>query len=220
MAAIPPEVRTQLEQHSWEETIPRLELYALKKARRLYWQGIMDGNMPTGQEAADIVLEAIEDILTGKRSWAPTTQPDLFAHLKSIIDSKLSHLAKSWTNRHVRAESALSAEDDNAIGNPSPLMQFPDPAPAPAETVLRAEEERVAEEFFRGFYEYLHEEPLLQQVIGCIVDDLKPSDMAAHLGVPPKEISNRRKKLQRRLVDYQAQCGQRPLQGKGGNIHG
>jgi hypothetical protein len=220
MAEIPPDVRTVLEQHSWEETIPRLELYALRKARRLYWQGMMDGNMPTGQEVADVVLEAIEDILTGKRSWDPSKQPDLFAYLRSIIDSKLSHLVESWTNRYVRTESVLSAEDDNATGTPSPLVQFSAPTPSPAEMVLHAEEERLAEAFFWGFYEYLSDEPLLQQVIECIDDDLKPADMAAHLGVPPKEIYNIRKRLQRRLTEYQAQCGQKPLREKGGNIHG
>jgi DNA-directed RNA polymerase specialized sigma24 family protein len=220
MAEIPPEVRTELEQHPWEETIPRLELYALRKARRLYWQGIMDGNMPTGQEAADVVLEAIEDLLTGKRSWDPSIQPNLFAHLRSIIDSKLSHLVESWANRHVRTESALSTEDNNATGSPSPHVQFSEPTPSPAEMMLRAEEERLAEEFFWGFYEYLSDEPLLQKVIECIDDDLKPAEMAAHLGVPQKEIYNIRKRLQRRLADYRAQCGQKPLPGKGGKIHG
>lgn len=218
MGEMPPEVRSQLEYHPWEETIPRLELYTLRKARRHYWQGMMDGNMPSGNEAADVVLEAIEDVLAGKRSWDPLTQPDLFAHLRSIVDSKLSHLVESKANLSIRSESTLSAGDDHPT---SLLAQLPDSTPSPDQILLHAEEEQRAEAFFWGFYEHLKEEPLLQKVIECIVDGIdKPADVAAHLGVPPKEMYNMRKRLQRRLAEYRAQCTQKPLPGKGGKTHG
>ena len=218
MGAIPPEVRSQLEHHPWEEAIPRLELYALRKARRLYWQGIMDGNMPSGNEAADIVLEAIEDVLAGTRSWNPSTQPDLFVHLRSIVDSKLSHLVESKANRSIRSEAMLSTEEDH----PSALLvQFPDSSPSPDQIVSQAEEEQLAEEFFWGFFEYLKDEPLLQQVSECIVDGItKPAEVATRLGVPPKEVYNMRKRLQRRLTEYRAQWAQKRLPGKGGKTHG
>ena len=163
MAEIPPDVREQLEEHPWEDTILRLELYAIRKAKRLYWQGIMNGNMPGGKQAQDVAQEVIEDVLTGQRAWNPATQLDLFAHLQSIVDSKLSHLVESMENRSVRSESALRAKDEEAPGMTS-MEQFPDSGPSPVETLMEAE----AEDFFWGFYECLADEPLLQQVIECI----------------------------------------------------
>jgi DNA-directed RNA polymerase specialized sigma24 family protein len=180
----------------------------------------MDGHMPSGNEAADVVLEAIEDVLAGTRAWNPSTQPDLFAHLRSIVDSKLSHLVESKANRSIRSEATLSTKDDDEHLT-TLVAQFPDSAPSPDQTVLQAEEEQLAEEFFWGFFEYLKDEPLLQKVSECIVDGInKPAEIAARLEVPPKEVYNVRKRLQRRLAEYRAQWAQKPLPRKGGKTHG
>jgi len=216
MAEIPPDVREQLEEHPWEDTIPRLDLYAVRKAKRLYWQGIMNGNMPGGKEAQDIVQDTIEDILTGQHSWNPAIQPDLFAHLRSIVDSKLSHLVENVENRSMRSESALRARNEDTPGITS-MAELPDSGLSPFETLIHAE----AEDFFWGFYEFLADEPLLQNVIECIDASLnKPADIAVHLGVPPKEMYNVRKRLQRRLNDYRAQRVQKSFPEKGGKTNG
>ena len=60
VAEILPDVRAQLEVHTWEDTIPRIELHAIRKAKKLYWQGLMNGNMPGGKEAQDVVQDAKE----------------------------------------------------------------------------------------------------------------------------------------------------------------
>jgi DNA-directed RNA polymerase specialized sigma24 family protein len=216
MAEIPPDVREKLEEHPWEDTISRLALYTIRKAKRLYWQGIMNGNMPAGKEAQDVVQDAIEDVLTGQRSWNPATQPDLFVYLRRVVDSKLSHLVESMENRSVRSESALGARKEDAPGITF-IAEFPDSGPSPFETLIQAE----AEDFFWGFYEFLADEPLLQNVVECIDGGInKSTDIAIHLGVPPKEIYNVRKRLQRRLHDYRAQRGQQSFPGKGGKTNG
>jgi DNA-directed RNA polymerase specialized sigma24 family protein len=216
MAEIPPDVRAQLEAHLWEDTIPRLELYAIRKAKRLYWQGMMNGNMPSGKEAQDVVQDAIEDVLTGRRSWNPATQPDLFVHLRSIVDSKLSHLVDSKENRSVRSESALGVKNEDA-NKVASLARLPDSSPSQFETLLQAE----AEDFFWGFYECLAGEPLLQNIIECIDAGIdKPGEIAAHLGVPPKEMYNARKRLQRRVNEYRAQRAQKRSPTQGGNTDG
>jgi DNA-directed RNA polymerase specialized sigma24 family protein len=216
MAEIPPDVREQLEEHPWEDTIPRLVLYAIRKAKRLYWQGIMNGHMPGGREAQDVVQDAIEDVLNGRRFWNPVSQPDLFAHLRSIVDSKLSHLVESMEHRSVRSESALGARNEDAPGLTS-LAELPASGASPFETLVQAE----AEDFFWGFYELLADEPLLQKVIEWIDAGIdRPADIAVHLGVPPREIYNARKRLQRRLNDYRAQRAQKSLPGKGGKSNG
>jgi hypothetical protein len=180
----------------------------------------MDGHMPNGKEAADIVQEAIEDLLTGKRSWDPVVQPDLFVHLRSIVDSKLSHLVESAENQHVYSDATLTAEDDRGQKG-SFLARLPNTDSSLPDALVKAEEERQAEEFFWGFHTFLANEPLLQQVIECIFDgDDKPTEMANRLGVAPKDMYHIRKKLQRRLTDYHNLRGRESLPGKGGPTHG
>lgn len=77
--------------------------------------------MPGGKEAEDIVSETVEGVLSGKRAWDSSAQLDLFAHLKSIIDSKLNHLAKSRENRLICSASA--PEDDTSEDG---LLSYPD----------------------------------------------------------------------------------------------
>lgn len=97
------------------------------------------------------------------------------------------------------------------------MAELPDPGLSPFETLIHAE----AEDFFWGFYEFLADEPLLQNVIECIDASLnKPADIAVHLGVPPKEMYNVRKRLQRRLNDYRAQRVQKSFPEKGGKTNG
>jgi hypothetical protein len=193
--------------------------YALGKARRLYWRGIKDGTMPDGNEAIDIVDQAIEDVLSGRRAWHPTKQPALFAHLRSTVDSKLSHLVKSKENRRVRAISPPT--DDGNPSEPSLPRRPGDTAVSPPDILMQAEEERLAEEFFWGFYELLDGEPILQKIVECIVDGIdKPAEVAAQVGVPRREIYNARKTLQRRLSDYRAARDQKPSPLGGGKSHG
>ena len=214
MAAILPEVRRRLEQQPWDDTIAGLVYYALHKARRLSWQGVRDGHLPGGKEAADVVSQAIEDVLSGTRVWQPAQQPDLVAHLRSIVDSTLHHLAVGAENRHVRAQRR--ATDGTRERRPDP----PDPGASPAELVLHAEEARGAEAMFWGFYAFVHEDPLLQPILACLVDGLDtPAAIAARLGVAPRVIYNARKKLQRRWQAYGAARAQAPSSG-GDTCHG
>ncbi len=214
MAAIPPEVRQRLEQHPWDDTMARLVYYAMHKARRLFWQGVRDGPMPGGKEAADVVSQAIADVLSGTRAWQPAQQPDLVAHLRSIVDSMLHHLAAGAENQHLRAQPR--ATDGTRTRRPDP----PDPGASPAERLLQAEEAQVAEAVFWGFYAFVHEDPLLQHMLACLVDGLDtPAAIAARLGVAPRAIYNAHKKLQRRWQAYGAARAQAPSSG-GGPHHG
>lgn len=214
MAAIPPEVRQRLEQHPWGDTIARLVYYAVHKARRLSWQGVRDGHLPGGKEAADVVSQAIEAVLSGTRGWQPAQQPDLFAHLRGIVDSMLHHLATGAENQHVRAQPLTTD------GRRDHHTDLPDPGASPAEMVLQVEEARVAEAVFWGFYASVDEEPLLQHILRCLVDGVDtPAAMAVRLGVTPRAIYNARKKLQRRWRAYAVARAQVVSAG-GGTHHG
>lgn len=206
MSDVPPQVRELLDAHEWEKTTALLVVHTLRKARRLYWQGIRDGDMPEGKEAHDIVQDAIHQLLSGERRWDPDTQPDLFAHLQSIIDSKLSALVEGRANRRLRSETALTTAARPPEDAPSPLDAFASQRPDPEGIALQEEQERRSEDFLIELVLFLEGEPELQRIVEAIADGAeKPAEIAAAAGLGVKTVYNARKRLQRRLQEFQVQ---------------
>lgn len=206
MSDVPPHVLELLEAHDWDKTTNRLVAYALRKARRLYWQGIRDGDMPEGKEAYDIVQDAIYQLLSGERRWDPDAQPDLFAHLQSIIDSKVSALVEGWANERLRSEAALATTARLPEDEPSLLDAFASPESDPEEIALLTEQERRSEEFLIGLALFLEDEPELQRIVEAIVDGAEgPAEIAKDAGITSKAVYNARKRLQRKLADFRMQ---------------
>jgi hypothetical protein len=198
------QTRNLLAQHSWETTIRRLTVYAAKEAARLYWRGIYGGPMIEGKEAGDLVHISILKVLSGQRQWDPTTHPDLFDFLRSIVNSELNHLAESWENRQVQSDGVSWAEDECGDKQETSLLETsPDIRSNPEQILAQKQEDARADEFFWGFYEFLEDEPLLRDVIACIEDDIeKPADISVKLGIPVQQVYNARKQLQRRIEEY------------------
>lgn len=184
MAGISDEVRDLLDQHPWEDTIPRLELYALKRIRSLYWQGIRNGPMPGGREAEDIVKQAIDKVLENTRRWDPTKHPDLYLYLVSVVSSDINHLAESWANRRMQSVSVLQSRETDAQNDTDYLDNIHSEVDLPDQSLLRKEKELLAEQFFWEFYESLNQEPLLQAILECVFDDVeKRADFAVRLNL-------------------------------------
>jgi hypothetical protein len=202
---VPKEVLEALESQLTSEMIERLVTYAEWKVRKRHWQGIRGAPMPEGLEPKDLVPDAVEKVLDGRRRWDPTEQPDLFKHLTGVIDSDVNHAAMSAANRHVRDESVLMA----AEGMDGPPGSYFDGLPGdedPEAIMVTEEEEARSDRFLWGLLKFLADKPLLQQMVECIVDDVtKPREIAEKLGVKSKDIYNATKQLARRLEAYRAQ---------------
>lgn len=206
MSDVPPHVLELLEAHDWDKTTNRLVAYALRKARRLYWQGIRDGDMPEGTEVYDIVQAVIYQLLSGERRWDPDAQPDLFAHLQSIIDSKVSALVEGRANKRLRSETALAIAARLPEDAPSPLDALASPRPDPEEIALLEEQESRSEDFLIGLTLFLEGEPELQRIVEAIADDAeKAAEIAAAAKVDDKTYQNARKRLKRRIQEFRAQ---------------
>lgn len=206
MAGLSAEAMEMLDSHPWEESLPRLAQYAFGKMKRLYWQGMFGGPAPGGVEAQDLVLDSIKKVLDGTRAWDPQSQPDLFLYLKSVIDSEVNHLVEKWENQHVFREATLGGKpnDEGAAAGFWDLVDCPNPD-AEA-TLLEKERERLSEDFFWAFYEFLEGTPLLQTILECIADGVdKRGDIAERMGIRVKEFDNLKKQLQRRLKSFQDQ---------------
>ena len=54
----------------------------------------VDSVLPEGQEAADLVHEAVEKVLSGERQWDPVSVPDLQVYLTGVVRSGVA--SRDW----------------------------------------------------------------------------------------------------------------------------
>lgn len=210
-------VRGLLAAHRWDQTVPRLVEHARARIRSRVWAGRRDGPLPGGKEAEDIVYEAIEKVLNGRRAWRPQTHPDLEAYLKDVIESDLHHLAVGFENRRFLPASlaGFATVDDESV----PLVErVASPAPTPQASMEMEDERREAAVFRRDFLLTLTGEPELAAVVEHIFDGVdRPAELATKTGASPKDIYNIRKRLQRRLLDFYGKWSQTRQAHRGGD---
>lgn len=196
--------------------VERLTLHALQKLERRYWQGVLGGEVPGGDVAMDFVETAVEKTLRsahgekGGRKWDYEIQPDLFQHLKSVIDSDINHAAKSWENRHFRSEAALTSETE--AGQKIGLFGFiPSDAPNPRDQCLEAEEEEARQKLLFAFIDFLSDDAELQKVLELMFDGIgKPADQARRLGLSPDQMYVLTRRMSRRIEEFR-QKNAKPL---------
>jgi hypothetical protein len=200
----------QIEKQLDEALIQRLVLYAAQKMAWRYWQGVLGGEPPGGEQAMDFVEQAIKKTmksaegirdLDGYRGWDHNAQPDLYLHLKSVVDSDINHLAKSWENRHFRSEAALKrvTDDGNEI---DALTMLPADVPSPSDNCVEAEQEQARENVLFEFYDFVSDDPQLKKVVELLFDGVKKSELAARLSISPKEMYVVTKRMDRRVKEF------------------
>ena len=109
-------------------------------------------SLPAGKTPEDLVQESVEKVLSGERRWNPRKQPDLLAHLKSVVDSVVNHLAECKEHALVKRfpvtpEAADAAFPEGASGDPPGIdraaltegLVGPPPPPSPEEALLMEE---------------------------------------------------------------------------------
>ncbi|UCG71017.1 MAG: DsbA family protein [Thermoplasmata archaeon] len=202
----------------WDQVIPRLVEYARARIRIRIWAGRKDGPLPGGKEAEDMVYEAIEKTLDGRRAWDARAHPDLEAYLRDVIESDLNHLAVGFENRRFLPASQVGFTmiDDE----PVPLVErVPSPVPGPQADLELDDERREALAFRDAFIQSLGDEPELAVVVRHIIEGVeRPAELAEKAGVPAKDIYNMRKRLQRRLLEFYGKWSQ-TLEEMGINPH-
>lgn len=201
---VPTKVVKALEDQLTDEVVKRLIAYADYKTRRRYWQGILGGELPEGNEAGDLVAQAVERVLDGRRKWDPGKDPDLLEYLKSVIDSLASNLVKGWANRHMRTDAALTPPRERERGR-GVFDDFHGERNDPEEELLQKERIQQADDFLWPLLEDLDDDLLLQQMVECIVDGVtKPAEIAEKVGVKKKEVNNAKKRLKKRIEKFKA----------------
>jgi hypothetical protein len=168
----------RLKEQDWEGIILKLTAHAAYKVERLRWQtGKKD--LPGGKQVKDLAMEAIKTVWTNERKWNPDKQPDLLKHLKSIVDSLVSHLVESveHTQREIREveEEGFDPADD-LVNNPL--------------------DEVIAEEVLRTLRREVKGDEDSELVLYCIEEGMsKPSEISDTLRMPVDQVYKAKRKL-------------------------
>ena len=173
-----------LSDEEWDDICKRLVLHAHFRMKQRSWRGVpmsQGGVAPGAVEADDIASAALTDVLQGRRPWNGDSYPIFFDFLKSVVDSKISHLASSVQNRVERR------------GDGEQFSQ------------LMARENVSDEADFRKVLtEAIHKDELGAQIFECIAEGIeRPAEIATKLGINVNDVYNAQKRL-RRLINEAA----------------
>lgn len=195
-----------IEEAEWESITLKLTRYAILKIGRLSWK---NWKPPKGLMAQDIVQEAIVSLFEEKRIWNRTKYPDLYWYLKSVIDSKVSHLYKLKeykltqpfpTTREGQEVEELLDKTDSADDNAAYLAQT---ILNPNETLLEKEKKENDEAIINAFFEAIKGNIVLERVASLIMDGYtKPSEIAEQMGIEAKEVYNLQKRFRRKCEEF------------------
>jgi hypothetical protein len=177
-----------LESADWKDITFRLTHYAFWKACRYTWKSGSPDQLPGGRTPKDMALDAIEKVWTGVREWDPDKYPNLYTHLKWIIDSDIDHLFKS--KEHDKSQRVPEAEFDRASETPNPEEQ------------LIAKENMALEEEIRDeIYKMVEADEDLETLILCFEEGIdKPQDIAEQTGWDVSKANNVKRKLFRKAA--------------------
>jgi len=200
-----------LASQDWEAILKELLRYTMSLMKNREWLSVWSGHLPGAREAHDIVMSAVEDVIEQKRRL-PGDVP-IVAFLKNVIRSKVSHLANSLENRRTTRLDPLPQEDHEAgeIHEPKGNDPLPDCDAISKETEIQNAR------LLDLLIEFLSDDPELQKVIECNLDGIfKREQIASRLGKSVNEITNIRKRLDRRLAAFRERyADQNPfLEGK------
>ncbi|MBA4192167.1 MAG: hypothetical protein C0467_29680 [Planctomycetaceae bacterium] len=183
-----------LNDEQWTEIVERLTHHGACHIVRHTWRGLrlaQGGSVPGGVDPADLAADAITDVIEGRRIWNQVTYPVFLDFLRSVVDSRVSHLVESAENRLTRR---MPAPTDDGNADLDVAAHDPDPA-----DVCR---DRDSLENFRDtLVKEIGDDPLVAGLFSCIESgDTRPEDIALLLDVKVKDVNNAQKRLRRKAA--------------------
>jgi DNA-directed RNA polymerase specialized sigma24 family protein len=197
-----------LEKEDWDRIILRLTDHAVKKARWYGWRmGKSAETVIGGTSPEDVVLEAISKVFDGDRRWDPSENPDLFQYIKSVVDSLMNHLTKSFDCTNIRrmpqSEEGEILEEMLKPADPESdtARHLSRPSPNPEQILLRKEQEEAEQKAFDKLMESIKGDDDLETVILCVMDGMmKPAEIAEATGFEINHVYQLMRKLNRKAA--------------------
>ncbi len=169
-----------------EEIYLKAVRHASYEAKKYKWRNGSQVFIPKGTPE-DIVIEAIEKILSGVRRWDPVRK-DLLSYLKETVESLLSHAACSFENRKI-----ISSSDTFGVQKGS------------ASTVETPEDHYLAKELYWRLYVSIDGNERAERILACLITGTsKPLWIADETGLDIRAVYKAKERLRettRRLVE-------------------
>ena len=192
MAGIP-----KLTDEQWAELLERLTYYAVRKYRKSGWRRgdrrKFEWAGPDGASPQDVALEAITSVIERTRKYDPEVCPEFIDFLRSVVDSKISHMLEKAVRR--RTGRMPVVHDPEAAEHVE--ADLPGKAPDPAGVCMNRE---VIERARAVLEMDAEKDSLVLQVFECLEADItKPAEMAEMLDVKVSKIYDAQKRLRRKI---------------------
>jgi hypothetical protein len=195
------QVQRRLRWEDWGSLLPELVVFAKGEIRRRIWRGARCGVLPEGYDANSIAAEAITAAFRGEaRLVIGWTRERLMRELQRKVSNLVRRLHKLKEARAVRSEWEMLRPGVNGKrrsvfeGMKGKTQVAVDEAGLAARDKVRKENElRIAESL---------EEELTGKLFGCLREGMvKRREIAARLGLSVEEVTNCRKRLDRKLEE-------------------
>jgi hypothetical protein len=209
MAELSPSLRAALNRESpekWVALTKRLTLFAAWLLRGRRWRGSAHGVPPDGEDAQSIAADAIGQLFAGSSDWQPKSDPytseELEFELKCIVRATVRNLERRKENLSVSNEPDLSRSDEETAGE-SFFENFAGNTPQPDDDAMRRDALLRLQKFQAEFSAFLGADDKLLGIFKCVcAGNVKRDDQAKLLGLAPQEITNARKRLDRKLDQF------------------
>lgn len=212
------DILKKLRDHLSEEGfVKRLGAYCRSKTVGRAWYGQSQKgtvSMAAGNTPEDIVHQAISKTIEGAKTGEGRIwdgERDLFDYLTSVIDSELSNLQRSATNRRLVRAGTLGSDDpaDDFLSQVRDQQ-----AQSGEDEMLAAEKEEEANAFVGDFIDSLQGDDFLEGIVGCLIDGMKPREIAEELNVPIKDVYNAKKRIANRLEKFRSTRANQQKEGE------
>jgi hypothetical protein len=188
---------------NWEKLWGESVWHARGLVARRPWRGVWGGVVPEGYDPEGIVNEAVAEMFNGKcRLKADYTAEELKYELMRLVYNQVHRYHRRKETRVTWNAEDLTPWAMREEGR-SIMEWVPGTDETPAEQAIRHEAQARFREFVAECSAFLEGEPELRDLFLCLCQGCeKREDLAARLGIDVQTVTNRRKKLDRRLEEF------------------
>jgi DNA-directed RNA polymerase specialized sigma24 family protein len=189
-------VMTALKGPGWKDTFARAVLHADTTIRKYIWRGFRptfkaENEITVGDKSAtDFVLEAVEKLLQGKRTY--DASKDLLSNLNAITDSLIWSEKKS-SDRTGIVDHVESIDDSGDASDP--ISEAKDSGLAVDEKLVRDELREDQRRCFDETRASFNGDAEMQEYLDALSQRIfKRADISAVTGIPVEKIDELRRK--------------------------
>ncbi len=192
-----PVVMAALKGPGWNDTFARAVLHSDTTIRKYIWRGFRpkfraENEITVGDKSAsDFVLEAVERLLEGKRTYDPSK--DLLSNLNSITDSLIWSEKKSSDRTGIVDYVESTDADGDAV---DPISTAQDPDLTAGEQLVRDELREDQRRCFGEIRASFNGDTDVQEYLDALSQRIfKRADISEVTGIPVERIDELRRKV-------------------------